>query len=96
MVVSPCEGATCLNPLSRGKSKEGSAWLTVSVLRSDISYTRCPTSSEKLSFFEHAIEKIGRLIVANRSERSEVCITYRGVAIQIRHYEWFYMADLFF
>ena len=79
-----------------GKSTEGSSWLTVSVLWSDISYTRCPTSSEKLSFVEHAIEKIGRLIVSNPSERSECCITYRGVVLQINHYEWFYMADLFF
>jgi hypothetical protein len=39
--------------------------LALDVLRSDIACTRCSPSSEEPAFFEHAIKKIGRLIVGN-------------------------------
>jgi hypothetical protein len=45
---------------------------------------------------EHAIKKIRSLVIFNTSERSEVCITYGRVLIQISNYYLFYMADLFF
>ena len=39
--------------------------LALSVLRSDIACTSCSPRSEEPAFLEHAIKKIGRLIVGN-------------------------------